>query len=90
VQLMVSDARSREYLATYLADAAQSLPPSKLFLAASGNPDSPRYGVLYGPFRAKAEALDALNAMPQGLKQFGPYVRSLDAIRDEARRAERR
>jgi type II secretory pathway predicted ATPase ExeA len=90
VQLMMSDARSREYLATYLAEAGQSIPPARLFLAASGNPEAPRYGVLYGPFRAKGEALDALNAMPQALKQFGPYVRSLDVIRDEARRAERR
>jgi septal ring-binding cell division protein DamX len=89
VQLMVTDARERAYLGNYLADAAQSLPASKLFIAEAGSPEAPRYGVLYGPFRAKAEAVEALNALPVGLRQFGPYVRSLESLRDEARRASR-
>ena len=90
VQLMVSDARSRDYLANYLADATRSLAPGMIFLVAGGNPDAPRYGVLYGPFAAKGEANDALGALPATMKQFGPYVRSLDAVREEARRAEHR
>ena len=90
VQLMTTDARERAYLASYLGDAAQSLTAARLFIAAAGTPESPRFGVLYGPFRARAEALEALNAIPPALKQFGPYVRSLETIRDEARRAEPR
>jgi len=45
--------------------------------------------VLYGPFGAKAEAVEALNALPIELRQFGPYVRTLDALREDARRASR-
>jgi len=89
VQLMVTDARERAYLGNYLAEAAQSLPSSKLFIAEAGSPDAPRYGVLYGPFRAKAEAVEALNALPMGLRQFGPYVRTVDSLREDARRASR-
>ena len=90
VQLMVTDARERAYLGNYLADAAQSLPTAKLFIAEAGSPETPRYGVLYGPFHAKAEAIEALNALPAGLRQFGPYVRTVDSLRDDARRASRR
>jgi type II secretory pathway predicted ATPase ExeA/septal ring-binding cell division protein DamX len=89
VQLMVTDARERAYLAAYLADAGQAVGATKLFLAEAGAPESLRYGVLYGPFRAKAEAVDALNALPAELRQFSPYVRTLDAVRDDVRRATR-
>jgi len=89
VQLMVTDARERTYLTGYLADAAQALSPSMLFVANAGTAEAPRYGVLYGPFGAREEASDALANLPAALKQFGPYVRTLDAVRDEARRAER-
>jgi septal ring-binding cell division protein DamX len=90
VQLMVTDARERTYLGTYLAEASQALTPAKVFLAQAGTLEAPRFGVLYGPFRARSEALDALNALPTSLRQFGPYVRSLEALRDEARRLDRK
>jgi hypothetical protein len=89
VLLMVTDTRERAYLGGYLADASQSIPASRLFLAEAGSPESPRYGVLYGPFNAKAEAIEALNALPVALRQFGPYVRTLESLRDDARRASR-
>jgi septal ring-binding cell division protein DamX len=89
VQLMVTDARERAYLGSYLAQAAQALPSAKIFLAEAGSADAPRYGVLYGPFAAKAEASVALNALPPDLRQFGPYVRSLESLREDARRAAR-
>jgi septal ring-binding cell division protein DamX len=90
VQLMVTDARERAYLSSYLAEAAQSLTAAKIFLAASGSAEAPRYGVLYGPFAARSEAAEALNALPLALRQFGPYVRTLDAVREESARAQRR
>jgi MSHA biogenesis protein MshM len=89
VQLMVTDARERTYLTGYLADAAQVLSASMLFVADAGTAEAPRYGVLYGPFRARDEASEALANLPPALKQFGPYVRTLEAVRDEARRVER-
>ena len=88
VQLMVTDARSREYLETYLAEAGRQVDPAKLFLVASGSPQSPRLGVLFGSFEARAQANEALAGLPTDLRQFKPYVRSIEAVREEARRAQ--
>ena len=90
VQLMVSDARSRAYLEQYLAEAGRAVEADRLFVVPTGSPESPRFGVLFGSYDDKAQALAALEALPQPLRQFRPYVRPLEAVRDEARRAERR
>jgi type II secretory pathway predicted ATPase ExeA/septal ring-binding cell division protein DamX len=88
VQLMVTDPREREYLETYLAEAGRLVDPQKLYVVASGTPQSPRVGVLFGAFDARAPAADALGALPPPLRQFKPYVRSVDALREEVRRAQ--
>jgi septal ring-binding cell division protein DamX len=90
VQLMVTDAKSRGYLESYLADAGRILDREKLFLAPSGSAEAPRYAVLLGAFKDRADATAALDALPPPLRQFKPYVRSLEAVREDARRTERR
>ena len=90
VQLMVTDAREKAYLEQYLGEAARTLPREQLYLVPSGSPETPRVGLLYGGFRERGEANAALGALPPELRQFRPYVRTLDALRDEARRAEGR
>jgi len=89
IQLMVTDARERVYIENYLAEAGRSVPYEKLFVTASGSPEAPRLGVLLGPFDSRADAGTALDALPAPLRQFRPFVRALDAVRDDARRAER-
>jgi septal ring-binding cell division protein DamX len=88
VQLMVTDAREREYLESYLAEAARMVEPARLFLVPSGSPQSPRMGVLFGGYAQRTQATEALADLPQALRQFKPYVRSLDSLREEARRAQ--
>jgi type II secretory pathway predicted ATPase ExeA len=90
VQLMVSDARSRGYVESYLAEASKLVDPERLYLVPAGTAEMPRLGVLIGGFRERGEALAALDALPEPLKQFRPYVRPIDAVRDDARRAENR
>jgi MSHA biogenesis protein MshM len=90
VQLMVTDAREHGYLENYLLDAGRTLRPDQLYLVPAGNPEMPRLGVLFGTFDERVEAIAALAALPEGLKQFRPYVRPLDAVREDARRAERK
>ncbi|MGZ5037582.1 MAG: ExeA family protein [Usitatibacter sp.] len=87
VQLMVADARERAYLENYLADAGRTLPPDQLFVVAAGLAESPRLALLYGTFPGRIEAATALAALPEGLRQFRPYLRPLEAVRDDARRA---
>jgi hypothetical protein len=85
---MVTDAREREYLEGYLAEAGRSVEPASLYLVPQGSPQSPRVGVLFGGYGQRAQAADALAGLPQPLRQFKPYVRSLDSVREEARRAQ--
>jgi len=89
IQLMVTDARERVYIENYLAEAGRSVPYEKLFVTASGTPEALRLGVLLGPFDSRADAATALDALPAPLRQFRPFVRTTDAVRDDARRAER-
>ena len=89
VQLMVADAKEREYLENYLSEAGRALRPERLFVVPAGNPEAPRWGVLVGLFDERGTANVALAALPENLKQFRPYVRSLEGVREDARRAER-
>lgn len=86
VQLMMTDARDPAYLEYYLRDAARTLKEDDLFVYPSGNADSPRVGVLYGSFRTRREATEALNALPSGLRQFRPYVRTVEGVKNDMRR----
>ncbi len=90
VQLLVSDPRSRAYLESYLGEAGRAVDPEALYVVPGGSPESSRYAVLFGAYPSKAQAAAALEALAEPLRQFKPYVRSLDSIREEARRAERR
>ena len=87
VQLMVTDPKERGYLAGYLADAGKALGADRLYVVPTPGADGTRVGVLYGTFHDRDEAAKALAALPAGLTQFKPFVRSLDGVRDEARRA---
>jgi type II secretory pathway predicted ATPase ExeA/septal ring-binding cell division protein DamX len=88
VQLMVTDPREREYLEGYLAEAGRLVDPQKLYLVASGTPQTPRVGLVFGAYEARGQAAEALGSLPTALRQFKPYVRSVDALREEARRAQ--
>ena len=90
VQLMVADAKERDYVENYLAEAGRSVKSDRLFVVPAGSPEAPRLGVLYGAFDERGEASIALASLPESLKEFRPYVRSLEAVREDVRRAERR
>ncbi|MEO5691870.1 MAG: AAA family ATPase [Usitatibacter sp.] len=86
VQLMVTDAREREYLETWLVGAGRTVEPGKLLLVPAGGPEGTRVGVLFGTYPDRAKATEALAALPANLRQFKPYVRSIEAIREDTRR----
>ena len=90
VQLLVADARERDYLENYLAEAGRSVEPQRLYVVPAGNPDAPRLGVLYGSFDERGAANAALASLPENLKQFRPYVRPIDVVREDVKRAEGR
>ena len=90
VQLLVADARERDYLENYLAEASRSVQSERLFVVPAGNPEAPRLGVLYGAFDERGAANAALASLPENLKQFRPYVRPIEVVREDAKRAEGR
>ncbi len=90
VQLMLTDGRERAYLEQYLGDAARAVPSDQIYLVTTGSPESPRVHVLLGAYGERAQANAALAALPEGLRQFRPYVRLLDGVREDVRRSERR
>ena len=87
---MVTEARDREYLEGYVAQAARLVDADKLYIVPAGNPETPRLGVLFGGWRERGEANTALAVLPAELRLFRPYVRSLDSVREDARRAQNR
>jgi type II secretory pathway predicted ATPase ExeA len=86
VQLMVTDAREKPYLSAYLTEAAKPLGSERLYVVPTAGADAPRVAVLYGPFRDRDEASAALGSLPEPLRQFRPFVRSVDGVREDARR----
>jgi hypothetical protein len=86
VQLMVTDARERTYLAAYLAEAAKTLGTERLYVVPAAATEGSRVAVLYAPFRDRDEAAAALANLPQALQQFRPFLRSIEGVRDDARR----
>ncbi len=86
IQLMMTDARDRDYLASYLAEAARSLKSEELFLYPSGSAEAPKVGVIYGAFESRPLANEALGALPERLRQFRPYVRAVNAVRADVRK----
>ncbi|MGE5096419.1 MAG: AAA family ATPase [Betaproteobacteria bacterium] len=90
VQLMVTDAKDRDYLESYLSQAARAVDSEKLYLVPAGTPETPRFGVLFGDYADRAQANTALATLPADLRLFRPYVRSLDNVREDARRAQAR
>ena len=90
VQLMVTAARDRAFLAAYLAEAGKAAGAERLFVVPTGGGDGDRVGVLYGPFASRDEAATAMAALPEAVRQFHPFVRSVDGVREDARRVARR
>ncbi len=86
VQLMMTDARQRDYLEWYVGEASRALPPDTLFLYPSGNAESPKMGVLYGAFATRREATSAMEGLPANLRKFGPYVRTVEGVRSDVRK----
>ena len=86
VQLMMTDARERGYLESYLAEAGRTVQGGDLMLYPSGSADSPKVGVIWGAFATRREAVQALEGLPASLRQFKPYVRPVEAVRSDVRR----
>jgi uncharacterized membrane protein len=62
-------------------DSASELP--NLYIYVAGHGDTRRYGVTYGNFSTREEALQARRALPVALRGSPPLIRTLHGIRNE-------
>lgn len=86
IQLMTADERERAALENFLRAASHELNADRIMLYASGTQDNPKVNVLYGNYAERSEAAAELSGLPTKVTQFRPYVRSFQAVRDDARR----
>jgi type II secretory pathway predicted ATPase ExeA/septal ring-binding cell division protein DamX len=85
IQLMTADQREKAAIESFLRAAAKELNPDKIMVYPSGTADNPRVSVLYGQFPERADATNEQTRLSPRLTQFRPYVRSIQAVRDDIR-----
>ena len=85
VQLITADERERAAIEAFLRTASRELNPDRIMVYLSGSAENPKVSVLYGNYTDRAEAIAGLLELPPKLKQFRPYARSFQAVRDDLR-----
>ncbi len=84
IQLMVSDGPDPDRLERFLLRQDLRAHRARLRAYPARIGGQLRWSVLYGDFPDLASARAALGRLPASLRRFGPYVRSLKAVRKEA------
>lgn len=85
IQLMTADERERGAIVDFLRAASKELNPDRIMVYASGTADNPKVSVIYGNFRERSDASAEMAQLSKRLAQFRPYVRSVNAVRDDFR-----
>jgi MSHA biogenesis protein MshM len=86
IQLMTADERERNALEGFLRVINRDLNADRIMLYPSGTKENPKLSVLYGNYADRAEASAELSGLPTKLTVFRPYVRSIQAVKDDLRR----
>jgi MSHA biogenesis protein MshM len=84
IQLLGSE--NTQQLSDHLSTIAKSVEANKIYVYRTIAKQRPFLSVLYGSFRSREAALDALNRLPPHLKAFSPYPRTVQGIREEMSR----
>jgi MSHA biogenesis protein MshM len=88
IQLMTADAREASAIEAFVRAADKELGQDRVVVAEAGTANTAtgaRVSVVYGPFVERNAALLALSRLPPSAKRFTPYLRTVQAIRDDAR-----
>ena len=84
IQLLGSE--NTQQLSDHLSTIAKSIEANNIYVYRTIAKQRPFLSVLYGSFRSREAALDALNRLPPHLKAFKPYPRTVQGIREEMSR----
>jgi MSHA biogenesis protein MshM len=85
VQLMTADPRESSAIEAFVRIADRELGADRVWVAPAGFGNAARISVIHGPFATREAALRALTRLPATVKRFTPYLRSVQAIRDDAK-----
>ena len=84
IQIMTSDSADRVALERYLQAPSRAAHIDKLYIAPTHINGTQRWSVLYGSYDSFSAAQQSLQEIPTALKGYGPYLRSLSAVKKEA------
>ncbi len=82
IQLMTADAREAPAIEDFLRVATRNL-NSELVMLSTSAPTA-RISVLYGTFAERRGAQQAVGQLPPSLTRFSPFLRTVQAVRDDA------
>ena len=83
IQLMVSnDLRQLRY---HLGKISHEIEMEQIFVYRSKVNGQPAWTVLYGSFPSRAKTAAAMDALPESLKVYRPYLRTVQGVRAEIR-----
>jgi len=72
-----------QYLGQYLKNLPKSIDSESIFVYRKSAEARPSLTVIRGLYATPTEAADAIDALPQELRRFQPFLRSLRAVRAE-------
>ncbi|MBU1190986.1 MAG: AAA family ATPase [Gammaproteobacteria bacterium] len=84
IQIMTSDDTARAPLERFLNHPALQAHLDQVYIAPAMVNGTQRWSVLYGSFENYSDAQQAISSIPKALKGYGPYLRSLTAVKKEA------
>lgn len=84
IQILTSDDTARAPLERFLKTPALQAHLDQVYIAPAMVNGTQRWSVLYGSFENYSDAQQAINSIPKALKGYGPYLRSLTAVKKEA------
>ncbi|MFN3397098.1 MAG: SPOR domain-containing protein, partial [Sulfurimicrobium sp.] len=84
IQLMVSN--DLRQLRNHLKKISHWIEMEQIFVYRSKAGGQPAWTVLYGSFPSREKTAEAMDALPESLKVYRPYLRTVQGIRAEIRR----
>ncbi len=84
VQLMLANADDTTQLQNFITESENALGQGRVHVYPVTVSRTPKISVVYGAFPNRQTAIEALTALPPKIRQFKPYLRSIQLIRSEA------
>lgn len=80
IQLYAADASSPGQIENFLRRHTEGLDPEQIRAYRSDRSGQDRLGVIFGEFTTRAAAVEAIAALPEGLRRLEPYPRQVSRL----------